>query len=333
LAISYAKIANRVLDEERVMAEVSVGGGATGGVYKTALTHREANLATRLLQSFTTSEVQYENGRGSRFTLTGPDKVLILGNNHPFANDTLISNTKGAVLVGNQGNDKFILMAHGDVVGGNGNDTVTLMAGGDVYLGNGNDKVNVSGSGKIHLGSGNDTVSLGFGNDTITAKGSTTVHGGGGMHAVIDNGTLSQSGTSFGFESVSAIGNVTVHGAAHEWLEGSNGAVLFAHAGGDTLQGGAGDAVLHGNSGRDLFVFNLRGTGLFADTVTGFGAHDKIELAGVNIHALLSNSTTTGNYVSYNGSVATIHLGNGSTITLEGVHGHLTTSDFVGGHH
>jgi Ca2+-binding RTX toxin-like protein len=313
------------------MADVSVGGGVSGGLYSTALTTAEANLATSLLGSFTTSEVNYAVGPSGDYGLGTADQVLILGATNPTANDTISSQNSGAVIVGNQGNDTFFLSASGSVIGGNGNNFVVDSGSGTslISLGNGSDTVNLQGNGSVTLGSGNDTVNLGSGNDTVKVAGMATVSSTYAF-ADMNGGTLSQQVVG-GVEIVTAKGLVSVHGGAGEWLKGSDGAVIKAMGGNDTLQGYQGNVTLIGDANAQTdFVFNKAGSGVFQDTISGVAAGDKIELVGVNINQMLANHTNTGNYISFTGGNTVIHLGNGSTITITGIH-HLGSGAFTTG--
>ena len=88
--------------------------------------------------------------------------------------------------------------------------------------------------------------------------------------------------------------------------------------------------LLEGGAGKDLFIFNRAGSVVHDDTVTNFAqGTDKLMIgSGVSVNALLAGTGHSGNHVTYAGGNAVIHLGTGSTITLVGVTGPLTASDF-----
>jgi len=95
----------------------------------------------------------------------------------------------------------------------------------------------------------------------------------------------------------------------------------------DTIIGGAGNDILTGGFGDDMFVFNSGGG---ADTITDFGeGNDVIDLSDFadsgydSLANVTSHSTQTDNGVS-------IDLGNGDSVTLEGVDlNSLHTDDFL----
>jgi Ca2+-binding RTX toxin-like protein len=98
-------------------------------------------------------------------------------------------------------------------------------------------------------------------------------------------------------------------------------------AGDDILTGMAGNDTLTGGFGDDMFVFNSGGG---ADTITDFGeGNDVIDLRDFvdsgydSLANVISHSTQTDNGVS-------IDLGNGDSVTLEGVDlNSLHTDDFL----
>ena len=94
---------------------------------------------------------------------------------------------------------------------------------------------------------------------------------------------------------------------------------VLGGAGNDVLSGGEGDDVLEGGSGSDVLVGGtgndtVSGTAaeLDGDTVSGFGAGDAIEIEGIDLSAL--DGTTIG---------SSIDLGDGQTLSLEGLDGNL----------
>jgi Ca2+-binding RTX toxin-like protein len=131
----------------------------------------------------------------------------------------------------------------------------------------------------------------------------------------------------FGSVIIGTSGNDTLTGSfGDDTITGGDGAdILNGANGSDSLNGGAGDDVLTGGFGDDVFVFNSGGG---ADTITDFGAGNNVidlsDFAGYDsLTNVISHSTQTGNDVS-------IDLGNGDSVTLEGVDlNSLHTDDFL----
>jgi hypothetical protein len=130
-------------------------------------------------------------------------------------------------------------------------------------------------------------------------------------YTVFDNLHLTQGDSDDGYRYLGTVANDTIVGSESD-------DILTGLAGNDTLTGGFGD---------DTFVFNSGGG---ADTITDFGeGNNVIDLSDFadsgydSLANVISHSTQTGNDV-------TIDLGNGDSVTLEGVDlNSLHTDDFL----
>jgi Ca2+-binding RTX toxin-like protein len=174
----------------------------------------------------------------------------------------------------------------------------------------------------IYSTSGYDQINAGAGNDKVIVTGawSVTVHGGDGNDAIIAN---DGNGVFYG----DAGNDTIVGGAGNSTLTGGAGNdTITGGAGNERIVGGAGNDQLTGGAGSDTFVFKA-GDG--KDTVSDFQAsgasHDVIEV-------------DASKFADFNAAMKAIHdadgnavldLGDGSTLTLDGVHkAALSASDF-----
>jgi glucose/arabinose dehydrogenase len=104
--------------------------------------------------------------------------------------------------------------------------------------------------------------------------------------------------------------------------------MMFGGSGNDLLDGGTGKDTLIGGPGNDRFVFAPGyGADVITDFVAGAGSDDRIDLtafANLKLSDVLTHTTQVG-------ADALINLGNGDTITLQGVSkANLDIDDFVG---
>lgn len=239
-------------------------------------------------------------------------------------NDTLIGNNLANALIGNNGADMFTGYGGADTIqGGAGNDTVrgdntTAISsdGADYILGH-------AGADLLYGGGNNDRVYGGTENDTI--------YGEAGNDKLV--------GDSGADKIYAGAGNDVIYGD-QENSAGTGGDTLYGEAGNDTIYGGAdndlfiggaNNDVMTGNAGNDTFWFTA-GSGL--DTIRDFAGEGVAGGDIIRVAAHLNGNayTTAAQYaahVTYAGSVATLNLGGGNIITIQGVTAHLIASDFL----
>ena len=135
-----------------------------------------------------------------------------------------------------------------------------------------------TGADTLYGGGGNDTISGLDGNDTVlTTTGNDSIDGGAG-NDVIDAGE--GNNTVLGGDGNDAI----TAGAGTDSLSGGAGNdTISAGAGNDTVAGGAGADTLNLGTGTDVVKLLLASdsSASAADTVTGFGTGDKIDLSSL----------------------------------------------------
>ena len=210
-----------------------------------------------------------------------------------------------------------------DVVRGNGgNDSISSLGGDDLVEGGDGDDT-------LDPGTGADTVRGGTGNDTIiaTADGSNdSFDGGAGIDTVsyattgagllidLADGKARAIGPQAGVDTLTDVENAA-GGNGDDAMYGSAAANrLEGGAGNDTLDGKGGPDTLVGGLGSDTFVFS---TGYGADIVTDFEVGiDKLNLSLV---ASLTDLAAVMGKASQSGKDTVIDLGNGDTLTLQGV--------------
>lgn len=226
-----------------------------------------------------------------------------------YGQDTLAGDDGADQLNGDSGNDSIFGGTGADALyGADGNDTVNGDADNDtVYGGAGNDSaVGGAGADSVFGDSGNDTVGGGTGNDTVYGWiGNDNLFGGG------DDDLLSGD-------------------AGSDYLAGEAGNDgVYGGDGVDTVVGGAGNDWLEGGLDNDYFTF-ANGSG--NDTINGFdgegaSAGDIIYLSGVTGFANFAAVQAVTAYDFVN-SVATINLGGGNLIYVNGVTQAFTSNDF-----
>lgn len=248
-------------------------------------------------------------------------------------------------IYGQAGNDTIYGDAHDmfdhaiggmdSIRGGTGSDTIY----GDAYMMSGNTQggadwimsgelLDASTIGRAHVTDGNDTVYGDAWKMTDFAKGGDdTIFGGEGNDVIYGDAFL-MSGSSTG-------GNDFIcGGAGDDYLYGdAYGMTANVTGGNDTLCGGAGNDHLWGGKGADVFQFvEYTGPGgaLLTNTGTDYihdfshAEGDKIEIA-TEVAFRFSDLNITEN----SNHDAVIHLLEGSTVTVIGVHANqLTASDF-----
>lgn len=115
-------------------------------------------------------------------------------------------------------------------------------------------------------------------------------------------------------------------GDGDDRLDGGNGHdILRGGAGDDILTGGAGDDVLWGGPGADTFIFK-GGTDLIADFEQGI---DQIILDAALWTGLTSAGDVLAIYGSYDGNRATIDLGEGNVLLIDGIMDYATLADSI----
>lgn len=115
-------------------------------------------------------------------------------------------------------------------------------------------------------------------------------------------------------------------GDGDDRLDGGNGHdILRGGAGDDILTGGAGDDVLWGGPGADTFIFTS-GTDLIADFEQGI---DQIILDPALWTGLTSAGDVLAIYGSYDGNRATIDLGEGNVLLIDGIMDYATLADSI----
>lgn len=161
-----------------------------------------------------------------------------------------------------------------------------------------------NGSNALFGTNGVDVISAGGGSDFIFGRDGNDV---------IDAG----SGADFVFGGA---GNDVIYG-------GAGNDTLMGDAGDDILAGGAGNDLLYGGAGNDTFVFSQGdGRDIVFDFKAGAGTPDVIELQRSTFadFAALMQSGVTNTIIG-----AQISYGDGSTMTLVGVHkADLSVDDF-----
>jgi Ca2+-binding RTX toxin-like protein len=179
-------------------------------------------------------------------TLTGAAAISGTGNE---LDNQILGNTSNNVIDGLAGHDK--------ISGGQGHDTIAGGLGDDTIFGD----------------DGNDTITGGEGNDKLN----------GGAHNDVIYGGLGNDGLWGGG------GNDVLHGEdGTDWLfgDGAND-TISGGAGDDAIAGGAQNDQLTGGTGNDTYfwqrsdVFHANGAWAGFDTITDFGAGDRLDLSGV----------------------------------------------------
>ncbi|MGE0256480.1 MAG: beta strand repeat-containing protein [Alphaproteobacteria bacterium] len=248
----------------------------------------------------------------------------IIGSSH---NDVLIGDAGANVIFGGAGNDVIRGGAGADTLdGGSGNNTVS-------YAGSTAVTVNLA-TGTLLGGHAAGDVITNFQNiigssfaDTLTGDaGDNVIEGGAGADILFGGGgvdTLSYASSSGGvtanlelsiFTGADATGDIissfeNIIGSAFD--DSLSGDFL-----GNTITGGAGNDTLSGGFGHDVFVYRLGdGNDTITDFTPGAASDDVLVLDGI----------PNGDYASLiaaavdSGPDAILHLGDGSTITLQNV--------------
>jgi Ca2+-binding RTX toxin-like protein len=260
-------------------ANVLTGGGGTDTVSYAA-------AATAVIVNLTTGTA---TGGGGADTLVGFTNII--GSN---LNDTLTGDSGANTIDGGGGTDTMtyagssavsVSLTTGTNTGGDAAgdvlvsiENVTGSAGNDTIEGSGGNNVLNGGSG------GNDTLSYAnaAGPTGITislALVTAQVTGGSGTDTVTGFDNL--IGSAFA-DKLTGDGNANliIGGAGNDTINGG--------IGNDTISGGLGHDALTGGAGSDIFVYTDADFGstasdatLHSDTVTDYGAGDKIDLTGL----------------------------------------------------
>lgn len=226
------------------------------------------------------------------------DRTYTWTDNLATAFNTTIENVRGGSAADRvQGND-----ANNNLRGGGGNDSLNGVNGDDYIRGDDGDDLLTGGAGfdDINGNKGADTVYGGQGNDWVV----------GGQDADLIFGDL---GNDLVYGN---IGNDTLYGGdgADILRGGQNDDVLYGEAGDDWLWGDRGNDILTGGAGADRFhIF----TGSGVDRVTDFSSAsgDRVRIDGGAPYT-----------VSFVGGDATINIGNGDMLILNGV----SSADILG---
>lgn len=182
--------------------------------------------------------------------------------------------------------------------------TITGSAGSDVIDG-------TTGNDIIHGGDGTDIIMAGAGDDTIS--------GGRGADILLGR-------TGADVLNGDADGDLIMGGAGNDLLRGGSGDdALYGGLDDDRLEGGAGDDLMLGGDGADTFVFN-GGTDIIADYDQGV---DRIVLDAALWTGLTSAEDVLAVYGSYADDRATIDLGNGNVLHVDGVLDYATFAEGI----
>ncbi len=214
------------------------------------------------------------------------------------------------------------------LVGTNYADSLTGDANGNTLWGYAGDDIISSGAGNDSIvgGDGNDTISGGDGADALRGSaGDDSLDGGAGddtayydwATAAVTVSLLTGTATGEGTDTLTNIENV-VGSAFDDVLTGNAGAnTLVGGDGNDILDGGAGNDTLTGGAGNDQFIFvDNSGADTITDFVAGAATDDVIDFSGAS---LLNNFADVQAASSQVGLDTLIDMGNGDTVTLEGV--------------
>jgi hypothetical protein len=194
------------------------------------------------------------------------------------------------------------------MVGGHGNDRLFGYNGDDFLRGDG----------------GNDELWGGHGNDTLRGGAGADAHYGGDGVDTVDysettgvvvafDGSLAATGFAIG-DTFSEVENLKGSLTGADRLRGSNGAntltggggddILEGQGGSDRLIGGAGNDTLTGGAGGDRFLFYFPNEGL--DTITDFGAGDRLMIEGGAFGGLANGVLNAANFVAGSAANAAI---------------------------
>lgn len=247
----------------------------------------------------------YVDAEGDSIT-TGDDFVLA-----GDGNDSIDGSGGNDILYGELGDDT--------ILGGNGNDTLFGGDGADRLIGgNGNDSLS-GGAGDDYLesGAGIDTLDAGDGNDVISVSddhGTNTIDGGGWYDQLVFATPTSAGGVTvnwtgdgagtYDFNATTASGTFTNieqssgtdYADTYDASADTAGVSVYAHAGDDTLTGGAGADRLYGEEGNDSVRAGAGADtidgGAGADTIYGDGGNDSIA-GGSGNDTIYGDSTET----------------------------------------
>ena len=147
-----------------------------------------------------------------------------------------------------------------------------------------------------------DALAGGAGHDVIMGRaGNDTLSGGDGADLLLGGSGADQ----------------LLGGNGHDNLQGGDGA--------DVLRGGAGDDLLSGGAGADSFIFE-GGT----DTITDFAQGiDQITLDAALWTGLTSAEDVLAVYGSFDGNRATLDLGDGNILHIDGVSDYATLGQSI----
>lgn len=275
-------------------------------------------------------------GAGETITLNGVDASSLNVNNFVF-NQTPVTENAGSMVI----SDGALLPLSGVVNNtgtialnstGDGTDLelvqngITLQGGGQITLSdNGANAIfgtdpsitmtnvdnTISGAGQI----GNGQMML-VNDGIIDSTATNPLVVDTGSNAVVNNGSLEADGGTLVMQSsVTGGGSATINGGTIEFAAHSDANVSFATTG--SAIASAENVAFQGNSG----VLKLDTSGSFTGTVSGFGAHDTIDLADISFGA----NMTLGYSANAGGTEGTLTASDGIHTTAAG--GTLTVSD------
>ncbi|MGR3501851.1 calcium-binding protein [Pseudaestuariivita sp.] len=250
-----------------------------------------------------------------------------LGNDTVYGDDgadSIIGAGGDDAFYGNQGQDRILGGGGNDALfggngadalfGGNGADTIDGGRGRDeAFLGNGSDVYRDNGQGG---GAGRDTVYGGNGNDTIQGGGGADeFNGGRGKDLIYGRNGADELNGNGGSDTIYA-------GNGADDVEGGFGRDrVFLGNGADTYEdadqsGPGGSDTITGGNGADTFIFDDE-TG--ADVITDFEIGvDTLELS-LEAAGGRSAAQVVSDLASVTGTGVEIDLGDGNTITLNGL--------------
>ena len=257
--------------------------------------------------------------------------------------DTISGLEGNDLLVGNGGDDQIFSGAGDDsAFGGTGNDVIFGGEGNDTTAGGEGDDQLYGGAGNDEQagGAGNDTIGGGAGNDAgFGGAGNDVLYGGAGadtLYGGSENDTLfggTEDDLVFGGAGDDELGG----GRGNDTLGGGTGAdTLYGADGDDVLYGGAGADSVFGGSGNDT-VYLGAGDGaqdVYSSTADNgndvvWGFENGTDLLNLSASGLTTFSDVQSRIGQDADGNATIDLGNGDILTLQGVaQSDLDASDF-----
>jgi len=191
------------------------------------------------------------------------------------------------------GNDSFVF------IGGSAEDTIRNIE--NVFGGKGNDTL--TGDGLANRLDGNDNKDLLTG-----GGGADTLDGGAGVDTASyrDKGvtvSVTLNGATTATVTVGGVAEDTVRNIENVW-GGTGNDDLRGDANANLLSGGGGSDVLFGNAGADTFQFDFALGAANVDTVSDFGAGDKLALSTTVFTTLSAGSLASAQFYAAAGATA-----------------------------